>query len=613
MLRTRWLAGLAIAGLALAAVPTLFAATSSTITNPIAIAYGGTGVLMTWGAGMLLWARPRDRRMATLLFVLAAGYAVRGLNAADDPWVYTLARSADPVSEVLLLWVVLAFPSGHLRSLHDRVIMWFAGVTVMMLWVPVVLFSRDIPMRNALTPCRDNCPRNTLMVTENPALVAPFLEAFQVVAAAVLVAAAVSLGLRLHRASALTQRTLALVFIAAIARLLVVALWLGTRNVATPMWLRLVSFWLIPVAIVLGLLIARLYTASTLERLVSGMQRRPNAQELQEVMADALRDPGLRIVYWVPEVGGWSQHGRLLDGPVEPEPRQVVTPLTSHGRSIAAVVHDEALLEQPELVDAVLASARIALEANRLQEALAASDAVLAEAPTQARRALERDLHDGAQQRLIALRMKVSVVSRLFEQDPRRAAKLAEELGPDIDATLTELRDLSHGRGPARLEAGGLGLALADLATRAGPDVTLRASGLGRYRTDVESAVYYICSEALQNCAKHAGASAHVDLRVRDDGEHLQLTIADDGPGCLDAHAGLGVPNMRERATALGGDLAVVATPGVGTVVSGRVRYGWALIPGEATPDEQAAVPPRPAAPLGAPDAITGPHPVLGA
>ena len=166
---------------------------------------------------------------------------------------------------------------------------------------------------------------------------------------------------------------------------------------------------------------------------------------------------------------------------------------------MAALVHDEALLEQPALLGAVTASTRFALESNRLQAELSLADERVADARSSGRRELERDLHDGAQQRLIALRMKVSVLSRPLHTDVHQAGELAAELGPDIDATLQEVRDLGHGRGPRLLVKSGLGVALAS-AVRNGPmPATFTGSGLGRYPDEVETAVYFTCLEALQN------------------------------------------------------------------------------------------------------------------
>ena len=193
--------------------------------------------------------------------------------------------------------------------------------------------------------------------------------------------------------------------------------------------------------------------------------------------------------------------GGLTDAPPTAGRDQSVTfARQPDGAPVAALVHDEALLEQPALLGAVTASTRFALESNRLQAELSLADERVADARSSGRRELERDLHDGAQQRLIALRMKVSVLTRLLHTDVHRAGELAAELGPDIDATLQEVRDLGHGRGPRLLVESGLDVALA-AAVRNGPlPGTFTASGLGRYPDDVESAVYFTCLGGAAEC-----------------------------------------------------------------------------------------------------------------
>ncbi|MEV0495406.1 sensor histidine kinase [Streptomyces atratus] len=248
------------------------------------------------------------------------------------------------------------------------------------------------------------------------------------------------------------------------------------------------------------------------------------------------------------------------------------------GEPLACVVHDEVLLDQPALLTAVTQSVRMALETNRVAAELALSGARIADAHSSARRAIERDLHDGAQQRLIALRMKVAVLGRLLPQDARRASQLAEELGPDVEAALAEIRDVAHGEGPRLLHDEGLAAALAD-AFRQVPGVTsLRTDGLGRYRAAVESAVYFTCREAVQNAAKYAGPGSTVGIELTDDGRRLSFSVRDDGHGRLPAGAaggegrtGAGLAHMRARMAGCGGEVTITGLPGRGTDVHGSV------------------------------------------
>lgn len=566
--------GLVATGLALAALPAAVAATSTTVVDVKAVVYVVVGILLVWGVALVLWTRPPDRRIAKLLFVLAAAYAVRGLAASDAEWVYTMSRTFGRVAEFVLVWVMLAFPAGRLRARRDRLIVAATAVTSVALWIPVVLFSPEIPLAGALVPCDDQCPGNALLVSDAPTLAAFFETTFRISSVVILVAVALSLLDRLLHASRLTRRTLAPLLVVSIVRTLAVAAFVATGAAALTGVVLVALFWAVPLSMALGLLLGRLYTAAALQRLVSGLQRRPDADELRAVMADALEDRTLNISYWLPEQSQWlDATGTLTDAPPAAGRDQAVTfARQPDSAPVAAIVHDEVLLEQPALLGAVTASTRFALESNRLQAELSLADQRVADARTRGRRDLERDLHDGAQQRLIALRMKVSVLTRLLDTDVHRAGELAAELGPDIDATLQEVRELGQGRGPRLLVDSGLDVALAT-AVRNGPlPGTFTASGLTRYPDEVEGAVYFTCLEALQNAGKHAGAEASVDVTVADDGQCLTFAVADTGrtSPVTTTFAGRGMANMRERIVSVGGTVDGTLSP-TGMTVHGSV------------------------------------------
>ena len=296
-------------------------------------------------------------------------------------------------------------------------------------------------------------------MSDSPALATFFQTIFRVSGVVLLVAVALSLLDRLLHASPLTRRTLAPLLVVSIVRTLAVAAFVATGAEVLSGVVLVALFWAVPLSMALGLLLGRLYAAAALQRLVSGLQRRPDADELRAVMADVLEDRSLTIAYWLPEQAQWMDAaGGLTDAPpVAGHDQSVTFARQPDGAPVAALVHDEALLEQPALLGAVTASTRFALESNRLQAELSLADERVADARSSGRRELERDLHDGAQQRLIALRMKVSVLTRLLHTDVHRAGELAAELGPDIDATLQEVRDLGHGRGPRLLVESGIG------------------------------------------------------------------------------------------------------------------------------------------------------------
>lgn len=232
-------------------------------------------------------------------------------------------------------------------------------------------------------------------------------------------------------------------------------------------------------------------------------------------------------------------------------------------------------------LQAVLARA---LDANeqlrRSEEALAeyaaslqASRARLVEATDRIRRRVEQDLHDGAQQRLVALGLRMRLAQDLCHRDPEGAAQAIATLREELHAARTELRDLAHGIYPPVLTQHGLADALAAAADRCPIPVHLQASGIGRFPSAIEAAVYFCCVEALQNAGKHAGAGARVELTVERDHDRLRFTVADDGVGFDPDRRppGDGFDNMRDRLGAAGGDLVVESTLGVGTTVTGSL------------------------------------------
>ena len=175
----RTVLALALVGLGLVAVPTAVAATSSTVSGIGAVVIAAVGTALVWTVALLMWMRPADRRISYLLFAVAVGYAVRCLAASDNAWVFTVARLLGPVDEFLLAWVMLAFPSGRLRSRRDRVIVIAAGVVTTVLWLPALLFAPDIPFPGPLVPCDTNCPRNTLLVSDSPVIRSVFENTFR--------------------------------------------------------------------------------------------------------------------------------------------------------------------------------------------------------------------------------------------------------------------------------------------------------------------------------------------------------------------------------------------------------------------------------------------------
>lgn len=240
---------------------------------------------------------------------------------------------------------------------------------------------------------------------------------------------------------------------------------------------------------------------------------------------------------------------------------------------------DERLLQEvAATLGPVLHNVRLTRQLRDHIEELRTSRHRLVAAHDEARRTLERDIHDGTQQQLLSLRIKLGLAATLAERDgTSRTAGVIDEAAADADAAIRQLRDLARGLYPPALADHGLEAALRARARTLSVPVTVHTRGLARYDRSVESAVYFCCLEALQNASKHADpTSLRIDLVGSD--EHVRFTVTDDGAGFdpTEVTDGTGLTNMRDRLTSLGGDLEVSSSPGSGTVVRGHVPYATA-------------------------------------
>jgi len=285
-----------------------------------------------------------------------------------------------------------------------------------------------------------------------------------------------------------------------------------------------------------------------------------------EVWLPALTDPG-DATRAVPlahagELLGLVVCRRHLDADPLTESEEQV--LADVARQVALAIHNSQLDSALQASLAQLQTANTELRASRAR-IVAASD--------ESRRNIERNLHDGAQQHLVALAVKVGLARQLLAADPDTAANLLEELRGDVQTTLTELRELAHGIYPPLLRDRGLEEALRAACGRSTLYTDLDCNVERRFSPDVEAAVYFCCLEALQNAGKHAGPAAKVTVRVHDDGSSVCFDVIDDGAGFEVSAGGRGhgFVNMADRLGAIGGALEVDSEPGHGARISGCV------------------------------------------
>ena len=296
--------------------------------------------------------------------------------------------------------------------------------------------------------------------------------------------------------------------------------------------------------------------------------------DLRDLLARALGDPDLRLGFWAQPIEGYVDAAGLPLTLPAPGATQIATPVDGASGHVAVLLHDPALLEDRSYLEAVATAARLALENERLKaevraqlEQVSQSRTRIVEASDAERRRIERDLHDGAQQRLVSLALTL----RLLQSAPEsERAALVARASEHAGGALEELRDLARGIHPTLLTEAGLAAALRGLAERSPVAVRLGALPDARLAERIEAAAYFVCSEAVANVAKHAGATeARVDV-VAGENEIL-ITISDDGTGGADLQTGSGLRGLSDRVEALGGALAVSSPAGRGTLVTARI------------------------------------------
>jgi signal transduction histidine kinase len=340
----------------------------------------------------------------------------------------------------------------------------------------------------------------------------------------------------------------------------------------------LVPFAAIPFAFLAGLLRSRISRAEAVGSLVAGLSV-DSGEGLRDALAAALSDPSVELAYWVPESGEYvDASGRAVALPRSGEGRAAVE-VSHDGKPAGLIIHDATLEGSSELVASAASAAGLRMENERLDaelrarlQELRASRARIVEAGYRERRRVERDLHDGAQQRLMALALNLKLARSKLDDDPREAGELLDEATAELEQATAELRELARGIHPGLLTDRGLVPALEALASRAPVPVELSAAVGERPGAGVEAATYFLVSEALANVAKHAGAErASVTVEPRNGA--LTVEVLDDGMGGADP-AGSGLQGLADRVAALDGSFSVADRDGGGTVVRASIPLG---------------------------------------
>jgi signal transduction histidine kinase len=540
------------------------------VTSDLVHSPGGTAALtlivgLSWCiTGLVEWTRRPENRIGRLMVIFGFAWFVGRLGYSDVPAAYTVGLFTGALFFAVLGHVLLAFPSGRLdgRLARGLVVAGYLDTTVVI--AIATLFNTGEP----------GDPKNLALVEPNAALSDGLRNTARGVGIALFLATLAVLAQRWRTATPRWRRTFALVFWTGAAAAVFSVVSIVMRAPFKPLGpIDVVAFLVIatvPVALTVDLIRGKL-ARGAVAGLVVELGSASAPVDLRDALARALQDPSLSLAYWLPDRRRYvDADGKTVELPADGETR-VATIVEREGRPVAALVHDATLLGEPELVDAVGAAAGLALENERLQadlkarlDELRASRARMVGAADAERRRLERNLHDGTQQRLVSVSMALGLAESKLRSDPEAAGLILDEAREALGAALQELREFSQGIHPAVLTERGLGPALQELVFLTPMSIELAVPDNERLPGPVEAAAYYVVAEALANVTKYASASA-VSVTIERRNGSAVVEVADDGVGGADPARGSGLRGLRDRVEALGGTLALESPPGSGT------------------------------------------------
>jgi signal transduction histidine kinase len=577
-----WLAGAALCAVML--VGAIHTGVLSTL--EASVHYGVVGPILIAG-GLVVWALHPHSRIGILLTAVPFAYLLNELAEVfpTSALAWTLTLAAWRLNVPLIAHAVLSYPTGRLTSRVDRVFVAICYALWVTYAVPQLLFYDP---RAPSYPHLWAWPQRALPLTHvawrDVNGIRDVLDGILFM----LIVAFVGLLIRKVARSTTAGRRVVLplavaLFAVAVQGAVQVALFVAGSSV--DFWTSPAMFWsetivslATSVAFAAGLVWGRTARGAVADLVVELEHTPPGS--VRDALGNTLGDPSLQLALWLPERAIYvDEAGRPFELPA-PGSARAVTVLGPVEAPVAALVHDPALLERPALLASAGAAARLALDNERLQAALRLqleelrdSRARILQAGDQERRRLERNLHDGAQQRLLVSGLALQLARAQLGAHSDGPAELLEEADIELRAAIDELRELARGLHPAILTEQGLGPALSTLGAHSPVPVTIAAVPDQRLPAPVEAAAYYLVSEALTNITKHAHAS-HVCVSVVDRDGRVLVDVDDDGVGGADPRHGTGLCGLADRVHALDGELTIHSPPGGGTRLHADIPCG---------------------------------------
>jgi signal transduction histidine kinase len=529
--------------------------------------------------GMLWWMRRPASGIGPLLVALGLSSWLLSWQSAKDPLAVSLGVAAAGLIAFQTFYLIMSFPAGRLTTQLERWVALLAAVVLGLAWLPVAFLSEG---GRQLALCTPGCPPSLIDVGSNsPLAMRELFFAFSNIFVAGAVLAVV--GAAYVTASAPRRRASLVVLVVSLFYLITsiaaYAAHLGSPPNEQLMMqlslLQLTSRMVLPLGFLAALLHAEYYAAGAIRRLVEGLGSGVSIRRLRGVLAAAVGDPKLRIGVWD---GGLRQYvdsdGSAFVWP-SPGSGRAVLPIERNGQPIAAIVADEAVVAERDVRDAAATATVLAIEEQNVEGEVMALRVQAVAAADAERQRIVRDLHDSAQQRLVALRVRVSL---LANQAGRLEADRAvsDRLAAELDQSIVELRSITRRFLPPSTIAAGVAPALRSLTTSWPIEITVHDRGVGRHAQATETAVFSCCVDAIRNAMEHGGRAVKVSVRLFERGGFLRFVVRDNGAGfdATDMPPGPGLTAMNDRIVVAGGCLSFVSAPGRGTVVIGTIPVG---------------------------------------
>jgi signal transduction histidine kinase/membrane protein DedA with SNARE-associated domain len=575
---------LVVAGAVATALTAWACARSPILVHPTTTALWRSAFVASYvTVGSYTWWRRPETRLGPLVAGVGLLYGVASMNASAASLVYTLGMVVWAAVLVYLAYVYLCFPRGQLESQLERGFSVAFALSTALVWGLILALSPTLPQGGSFTDCGTRCPHNALQIVSGHAEIGVALNvAFSIVFTIALIAQAMLIFHKARSPAYLRRREVAPLAVAFLANIVefVIALFVAPTYPGTRDAFRIadgVVTLAVPVAILVGQVRGNLFAAKGLGQLAvraGGTALTPAA--VQKVIGDALGDSTLRLALWSHDRAGYVDvHGGPLKLSTDARARGV-TRVARNGRPLAALIHDPTLDTDSDLVEGLAATSLMLLENARLVDELHASRARIVATAQRERLRLERNLHDGAQQRLMGIQVKLRMAQQ-HAASQELAAEL-EAIRVDAMEAVEDLRVLAQGIYPTVLRDLGLADALRGRAMRAPIPINVSDEGIGRCSASIEEAIYFCALEAVQNTIKHAGPHARVTINLERHTREVHFVISDNGIG-MDTRSpadGTGLTSMRDRIGAVGGELEISSSPGHGVSVRGSVPDdGW--------------------------------------